>query len=93
MLKNVYDMNQRRALLANAFEAAPEYLEEKRVIIFDGLYDSGATLTNVTVAVLQMGRASNAYALALTKEVSRNNLPIISRRTRWIFLQHRVLAL
>jgi predicted amidophosphoribosyltransferase len=65
-LKNVYDFDERRKLLEGAYIVRRPAVEGQRVLIFDDLYRSGATLKAVTEAVLGSG-ASAVYALALTR--------------------------
>lgn len=66
-LKNIFEYERRKALLAGAFEADRAKVEEKRVLLLDDLYRSGATMNSVSTALKQSGKAAAVYALAITK--------------------------
>jgi predicted amidophosphoribosyltransferase len=70
-LKNVYDYAERSKLLKGAFEANKDMLRNKKVLLLDDLYRSGATLNAVTRALLSKGSAERVYALAITMTRSR----------------------
>ncbi len=66
-LKNIYDYNERIRLLLGAFFANPEILAEQRVLLFDDLYRSGATMNSVATVIREQGRAAEIYALTVTR--------------------------
>ena len=66
-LKNVYDYNERMRLLTGVFSAKPELLSEQRVLLFDDLYRSGATMNNVATVLRNEGKAAGVYVLAVTR--------------------------
>jgi competence protein ComFC len=65
-LKNVYDFDERRRLLADAFVVSRSGVEGERILLLDDLYRSGATLNAVGEALAEAGAAA-VFALALTK--------------------------
>jgi len=65
-MKNVYNWAQRRQTLREAIQKGPANVQGKRMLVFDDLIQSGATLGRVT-DVLQGAGASEVYALALTR--------------------------
>ena len=70
-LKNVYDYDQRLSLLADAYKVEPSIVRGQRVLLFDDLYRSGATINAVTQALYDQGQAADVYALAITRTRSR----------------------
>jgi predicted amidophosphoribosyltransferase len=70
-LKNVYEHDERLKVLEGAFEVRDLALKEKRVLLFDDLYRSGATLEAITQVLYKNGLAKAVYVLVLTKTRSR----------------------
>ncbi len=66
-LKNIYDYDQRMRLLDGAFSAETSALSGQKVLLFDDLYRSGATMNSVTKALYEQGKAAEVYALAVTR--------------------------
>jgi len=66
-LKDVFDYNERLSLLAGAFTLSPEEVRERRLLLFDDLYRSGATMNAVASALYDEGGAAEVYALAMTR--------------------------
>lgn len=66
-LKGVFDPEKRRELLEKAFVVAAKKLSGKRVLLFDDLYRSGATLNSIFKALTEKGGVSSTYALTLTR--------------------------
>lgn len=66
-LKNVYDLDERLKLLDGAFEVDSAAINGKRVLLFDDLYRSGATMNVITSALYDQGKASDVVALTITK--------------------------
>jgi predicted amidophosphoribosyltransferase len=66
-LKNIFDFDQRLRLLDGAFEIDRSVTNGKRVLLFDDLYRSGATLNAVTSLLYDPGGATDVVALALTR--------------------------
>ena len=69
-LKNVYDAEERRKLLEGAFEVNPKHVSGERVLLFDDLYRSGATMNAITERITAAG-ASQVFAFAFTQTRSR----------------------
>jgi predicted amidophosphoribosyltransferase len=65
-LKNVYDAEERRRLLESAFEVNASKVKDQRILLFDDLYRSGATMNAITEVLVASG-ASVVYAFALTQ--------------------------
>ena len=66
-LKNIFDFDQRLRLLDGAFEIDRSVVNGKRVLLFDDLYRSGATLNAVTSLLYDRGGATDVVALTLTR--------------------------
>ena len=71
-LKNVYDYDSRVRLLATAHAVQANIVDGKKILVFDDLYRSGATMNAVTEALYEQGRASEVYALTLTRTRSKS---------------------
>jgi len=65
-LKNVYDFTERERILRDAFAVNAKETSGKRVLLFDDLYRSGATMNAVARLLKSDGQASAVFALALT---------------------------
>lgn len=65
-LKNIYDLDERTKLLDGAFKIDAA-VAGKRVLLFDDLYRSGATMNAITIALLDDGKAADVMALTITK--------------------------
>jgi competence protein ComFC len=66
-LKNVYTYTERVQLLRGAYKMAKGSARGDTVLLFDGLYRSGATLNVLTNLLYDVGRAAMVYALTVTK--------------------------
>ncbi len=66
-LKNILDFHARLALLKDVFHVNDEHIEGKRLLLFDDLFRSGATLNAATEAIYQQGKAGKVYVLTLTR--------------------------
>jgi competence protein ComFC len=66
-LKNVLTVEEKYDILKDVFKIADESIKGKTVLLFDDLYDTGATLRAITNAVYEQGGASKVKVLALTK--------------------------
>jgi competence protein ComFC len=69
-LKNIYDLEERRRLLGDAFAVSRSEVREQRILVVDDLYRSGATLEAVTRVLMDFG-ATTVYVLALTRTRSK----------------------
>ncbi len=69
-LKDVFDYQQRVKLLQDAFTVDCDAVRDKRILLVDDLYRSGAT-ANVVAQNLLAGGAAAVYMLAMTKTRTR----------------------
>lgn len=66
-LKNVVDFGERQKLLAGAHTVDFKKVRGRRVLLFDDLFRSGATMNAVADVLLNKGGASKVFALTLTR--------------------------
>ncbi len=71
VLKNIDDPETRRKELKGAFEVKGSFLDGKRVLLFDDLYRSGETLTEITNLLYNKGNVHDVYVLTITKTRSK----------------------
>ena len=69
-LKDVFDYQRRIKLLQDAFKVDSDAVRDKRILLIDDLYRSGAT-ANVVAQNLLSGGAASMYMLAMTKTRTR----------------------
>lgn len=70
-LKNVYGYDERLRLLEGAHKVEPSVVAGQKVLLFDDLYRSGATMNAITAVLYDQGRAAEVYALAITRTRSK----------------------
>jgi len=70
-LKDVFDYDERWRLLDGLHEVHGLKVEGRRILLFDDLFRSGATLNAVTSALYDEGHALQVHALTLTRTRSR----------------------
>jgi predicted amidophosphoribosyltransferase len=70
-LKDVFDYDARWKLLDGLHEVERSRLEGRRVLLFDDLYRSGATMNAITGALYDQGSARDVYALTLSRTRSK----------------------
>ena len=66
-LKNVQDFPTRAKILESAFTVSSEKTRRKNVLVFDDLYQSGATLNAIVGILNSAGLVANVYVLAVTR--------------------------
>jgi competence protein ComFC len=66
-LKNVYDTDERLRLLNGLHEVDPSATQGKRIMLFDDLYRSGATMNVIAEALYDHGTAADVVALTITQ--------------------------
>ena len=66
-LKNVYDLDERLKLLEGLHEVDKSATRDKKLLLFDDLYRSGATMNAITTALYEKGKATDVFALAITR--------------------------
>ena len=65
-LKNVYNLAERLALLEDAFAVSKSAVIGKKVLLFDDLYQYGATLKGISSALLKHVAPDILYVMTLT---------------------------
>lgn len=66
-LKNIYDLDERLKRLTGLHTVDQNAVQGKRVLLFDDLYRSGATMNAITAILLEQGKAIDVCALTITK--------------------------
>jgi predicted amidophosphoribosyltransferase len=67
-LKNVYDLDERLRLLDGLHEVDTAATQDRKILLFDDLYRSGATMNAVTAALYdEQGKAAEVFALTITR--------------------------
>lgn len=66
-LKRITDPVQRKELLDGHYAVDSTQTKGKRVLLFDDLFRSGATLNAITEVLLQQGQAASVDVLAITR--------------------------
>jgi len=70
-LKSVYDFDERVSLLDGAFKVDSSLVGERRVLLFDDLFRSGATMNAIANALYYEGYVKDVYALTITRTKSK----------------------
>lgn len=66
-LKNVFDLDERSQLLEGLHTIDAAQVSGKRILLFDDLYRSGATMNAITAALHGSGVIQDVYALTITR--------------------------
>lgn len=66
-LKTIFDLAERGKVLKGAYAVDQEIVKGRRVLLFDDLFRSGATMNEVSSALCQQGQAMEVYALTITR--------------------------
>ena len=66
-LKDIEDFNIRRKQLQGAFRIKDYRYKGKNILLFDDLYSSGATLTEITKTIFNQGKVNKVFVLTLTQ--------------------------
>lgn len=66
-LKNIPDVEKKREQLQGAFVVHNQEFKDQCVLLFDDLYDSGTTLTEVTKILYEQGNVRHVLVLTLTQ--------------------------
>jgi len=66
-LKNVNDLDERMRLLTGLYAVDASATTGKSILLFDDLYRSGATMNEITTTLYDQGRASDVFALTITR--------------------------
>ncbi len=70
-LKNVHEFDERLRLLEGVHEVDRSQAQGRRVLLFDDLYRSGATMNAITEALYDQGGSAEVFALTITRTRSR----------------------
>ena len=70
-MKYVFDYDERWKLLEGLHEVVRTKVEGRKVLLFDDLFRSGATMNSITAALYEGGQASEVFALTLTRTRSQ----------------------
>ncbi len=71
-IKSVEDYSQRVKLMKGAFTVTPSKVKGRKILLFDDLYRSGATLNEITAVLYKEGKVKDVYVLTITKTRSRS---------------------
>jgi len=66
-LKDVLDLDKRTELLEGAHVVDATAARDKRILLFDDLYRSGATMNAITRDLYDSGKAAEVFALTITR--------------------------
>lgn len=66
-LKDVYDLDERLRLLNDLYAVDASAANGKKILLFDDLHRSGATMNSITTLLYDQGKASDVFALAITR--------------------------
>ena len=66
-LKNLPDVESKREQLKGAFVVQTQDFKDRCVLLFDDLYDSGVTLTEVSKILYEQGGVRHVLVLTLTR--------------------------
>ena len=66
-IKNIQDYDERVCLLQDAHRIDPTKIAGKRLLLFDDVYRSGATMSSVARALYLEGSAKSVYRFAITR--------------------------
>jgi predicted amidophosphoribosyltransferase len=66
-LKNIFDLDARLAALKGVHAADPAVMQGKRVLLFDDLFRSGATMNAISAVLYDQGKAAEVFALTMTR--------------------------
>jgi competence protein ComFC len=66
-LKDVTEYNRKMEILRGAFPVQAPAVSGQRILLFDDLYQTGATMASVTEVLYTSGQAAEVHALTLTR--------------------------
>jgi len=66
-LKGIENQAKREKILEGVFEVRDLKYQNRKVLLFDDVYDSGTTLKEITKMLYNVGKVSNVYVVTLTK--------------------------
>ncbi|MFA6471999.1 MAG: ComF family protein [Candidatus Latescibacterota bacterium] len=71
-LKNIFDYDERLHLLEDVHRVESPLIAGKKVLLFDDLYRSGATMNAIASALYDQGNVADIFALAITRTRSKS---------------------
>lgn len=66
-LKNIFDLDERLKALDGVHAVDATAVQGRRVLVFDDLYRSGATMDAITTALYEQGKVADVFALTITR--------------------------
>lgn len=66
-LKNEKDPDRKKELLKGVHSLDVDLVKGKKILLFDDIYDSGATLNSLTNLLYNDGKVSDVFVLAITR--------------------------
>jgi predicted amidophosphoribosyltransferase len=66
-VKNVGDLDERMRLLTGLYSVNAGAVSGKKVLLFDDLYRSGATMNEIATTLYDQGQAADIFALTITR--------------------------
>ena len=66
-LKNILDLDERVKLLEGLYTIDKSVTQGKSILLFDDLYRSGATMNAITAELYVSGKATDVFALTITR--------------------------
>ncbi len=70
-LKDVFGYDERWQLLEGLHDVLRPRVQGRKVLLFDDLFRSGATMNSITVALYEQGHAADVFAFTLTRTRSK----------------------
>ena len=71
-LKDVFEYDKRVSLLQDAHSVGRAMTEGRRILLFDDLFRSGATMNSIAQTLYEDGGAIDVYAMTITRTRSRS---------------------
>ena len=68
----LYSYDERLRLLDGAHKVEASVVKGQKILLFDDLYRSGATMNAITAALYDEGAVADVFALVLTRTRSRS---------------------
>lgn len=66
-LKNIFDPDERVKALEGLYAVDAAAAQGRRILLFDDLFRSGATMNAITSAIYEQGKAAAVFALTITR--------------------------
>jgi len=71
-LKNM-TMEEKEKILNGIFEVKSNLIKNKKVLLFDDIFQTGSTLKEITKVLYSKGQVGNVYVLTVTKTTTKSN--------------------